>query len=507
MSTPNTILEMKNITKRFPGGVLANDNVSLDVRQGEVHCLLGENGAGKSVMMSILYGLHQASEGEIFLRGQRVDVASPKEARELKIGMVHQHFMLVPTLTVAQNVVLGQYEPARSLDMLPEVSEKLSALGKRFKLPVEPDAVVRDLTVGQQQRVEIVKALYHGADILIFDEPTAVLTPQEIAGFLDFVRHLRDEGITSIFITHKLEEVMAVADRITVLRDSKKIGTVFASETDAKELARMMVGRDVLMELNDERKPIGDTVVEVAGLSAQNSRGLDALSDVSLTVRRGEIVGIAGVSGNGQSELCMALTGLLKPTSGSIRIGGQEAVGKTPRQIAEMGVAHVPEDRHKMGVVLPFTISENTVIHQFREQPFSRLGRLLKKHITEYADRLAREYSVRMRGVGQPISDLSGGNQQKVVVARELARKPKFAVVNQLTRGVDIGAIEFLLTQILKARNAGTGVLLVATELEELFVVCDRILVMSGGRIAGEFDGSRANVEKIGLLMATDTAV
>ncbi|MCB2129519.1 MAG: ABC transporter ATP-binding protein [Rhodobacteraceae bacterium] len=506
MSKHSNILEMRNISKRFPGGVVANNDVTIEVRQGEVHCLLGENGAGKSVLMSILYGLHHASDGEIFLRGEKVKIASPKEARNLRIGMVHQHFMLVPTLTVAQNVILGQYPAGTVLNMIPEVSQKLVELGRRFKLPVDPGALVMDLTVGEQQRVEIIKALYHGADLLIFDEPTAVLTPKEIAGFLDFVRHLRDEGITSIFITHKLDEVIAVADRITVLRDARKIGTVLAAETDPSELARMMVGRDVLMKLGDVRHDVGEVVVKINGLSANNSRGLEALSDVSFDVRAGEIVGIAGVSGNGQSELCLALTGLLESTSGSIQIDGEEIARLLPRGVAEKGVAHVPEDRHKLGVILPFSISENMVIHQFRKEPFSKMGRLLKKNISEYSRALTTEYRVRMRDTEQPIGDLSGGNQQKVVVARELARNPRFAVINQLTRGVDIGAIEFLLKKILEARNKGTAILLVSTELEELFAVCDRILVMSGGRIAGEFDGGRENLEEIGMLMATDVA-
>ena len=504
--TAQPILQMHNISKRFPGGVLANDDVSIEIAEGEVHCLLGENGAGKSVLMSILFGLHQADAGDIVLRGEPVNVESPREARELHIGMVHQHFMLVPTLSVSQNVILGQYPPTRRLDMMDEVSKRLRELSDRFNLPVEPDAMVRDLTVGQQQRVEIVKALYHGADILIFDEPTAVLTPQEIEGFLDFVRHLRAEGITSIFITHKLEEVIAVADRVTVLRDARKIGSVNAADTDTRELARMMVGRDVLMQLTEERRPSGEDLLEVTGLCAEDSRGLPALRDVSFSIRHGEIVGIAGISGNGQTELCLALTGLLEPSHGSVRIAGEEIVGLTPRQISEKGVAHVPEDRQRMGVVMPFSISENTVIHQFREEPFCKHGRLIGQRIDEYAQGLAHEYGVKMRNVEQPISDLSGGNQQKVVVAREFAREPKLAVVNQLTRGVDIGAIEFLLTQVLNTRNRGAGVLLVATELEELFVVCDRILVMAGGKIVGEFDGSRDNVEEIGILMASDAS-
>jgi len=503
MAVIQPILEMRNITKRFAGGVVANDDVSLDVLEGEVHCLLGENGAGKSVLMSQLYGLLQPSQGEILLRGKKVTITSPKEARFHRIGMVHQHFMLVPTLSVTENVILGQYPPYRTLDMLPEVSAKLTELGKRFKLPVEPTALVRDLSVGQQQRVEIVKALYHGADLLIFDEPTAVLTPQEIEGFLDFVRHLREQGITSIFITHKLDEVIAVADRVTVLRDSKKIGTVLRTETSATELARMMVGRNVLMQIDGERRPEGPVVMAVQGLCAQDSRGLDALIDVSFDVRAGEIVGVAGVSGNGQSELSLVLTGLHDATKGSIRMEGHELIGKTPWDFSECGVAHVPEDRHKMGVVLPFTVGENTVLHQYGEAPFSRYGRLLRKNIRAFAQGLTSDYRVRMRDVDQPISDLSGGNQQKVVVARELSRKPKFVVINQLTRGVDIGAIEFLLGRLLEARNEGTGILLISTELEELFVVCDRIIVMAGGRVVGQFDSDRGNLEQIGMLMAT----
>jgi simple sugar transport system ATP-binding protein len=495
------LLKMEHIVKTFPG-VVANQGVSLEVRSQEIHSLLGENGAGKTVLMSILYGLYQPDSGQIYYKGQPLEVHSPKDAIRNRIGMVHQHFMLVPTLTVAENIVLGQYHPWKVLSDMDQVSERIRKLSTEFGLNVHPTALVSELSVGEQQRVEILKNLYHGADLLILDEPTAVLTPQETEHLLEFLRNLADRGMTIIFITHKLEEVMQVSDRVTVLRDGKVVATVNTSDTNPRELARLMVGREVLMELPRAHGEPGQVVLSVDNLFIDDERGLPAVRGISFQVRAQEIVGIAGVSGNGQSELALALAGMMPVTAGQINLGGQPVHNLKPRDLSEMGLAHIPEDRHRMGIVLPFSVAENFILHNYYQPPFARNGFLSSRKISSHAWDLVNKFDVRLSDVEDEIAHLSGGNQQKAVVARELQRDPQFMLVNQPTRGIDIGAMEFVLQQILVHRDTGAAVLLVSTELEELFAVSDRILVMYEGKIVGEVQPDRSLVEEVGLMMA-----
>jgi len=501
MGIDQPLLHMDNIVKTFPG-VVANDHVSLEVRSGEIHSLLGENGAGKTVLMSILYGLYAPDEGQIYYRGQLLHIRSPKDAIAHRIGMVHQHFMLVPTLTVMENIVLGQYRLWKVLNDMDQVAAHIRALSAEYGLDVDPTALVGRLSVGEQQRVEILKTMYHGADLLILDEPTAVLTPQETGQLLKLLRQLAERGMTIIFITHKLEEVMQVSDRVTVLRDGKVVATVDTTNTTARDLARMMVGRDVLMEL--PRKPAhpGESVLSVTGLWVENERGLTAVKDVSFNVRAGEIVAIAGVSGNGQTELALALSGLAFPSHGEIKLAGKPVVRSTPRALGHAGLAHIPEDRIKMGIVLPFSVAENFILHEYDSMPYARHGFLAFRTISDHAWELVRKFDVRTNDVDNEIEHLSGGNQQKVVVARELTRHPRFLLVNQPTRGIDVGATEFVLQQILAQRDAGAAILLISTELEEIFAVADRILVMYEGRIVGEVPADRRLIEEVGLMMA-----
>ena len=497
------LLQFDNIYKTFPG-VVANNHISFEIRVSEIHCLLGENGAGKTVLMNILYGLFPADSGHIFYKGQPLIIHSPKDAIHYRIGMVHQHFMLVPTLTVVENIVLGQYPFWRTLHDLDKVSDRIRALSSELGMDVDPNALISDLSVGEQQRVEIIKTMYHGADLLILDEPTAVLTPQETGQLLVLLRKLSDRGMTIIFITHKLEEVMHVSDRVTVLRDGKVINTVNTSETNPRELARMMVGRDVLMELPRHSAEPGQPVLSVKNLTVMNDRGLLAVKDVSFEVHAHEIVGIAGVSGNGQTELILALSGLLPVQRGNIQVCGK-IVKLTPHDLAHAGMAHIPEDRIKMGVVLPFSVAENLILHDYRDRRYSNRWLLSFRKIADHAWDLVRKFDVRTNDVENEIDHLSGGNQQKVVVARELFREPRVLLVNQPTRGIDIGATEFVLQQILSQRDSGTGILLISTELEEIFALADRILVMYEGQIVGEVPSDRSRIEEVGLMMAGKT--
>lgn len=496
-----SLLHIENIVKTFPG-TIANNGVSLEVRAGEIHCLLGENGAGKTVLMSVLYGLYRPDSGQIFYKGQPLNIHSPKDAIHHRIGMVHQHFMLVPTLTVAENVILGQHRPWKVLHDMPQVVERIQTLSRDFGLEVDPNALVSTLSVGEQQRVEILKTLYHGADLLILDEPTAVLTPQETRHLLTFLRGLADRGLTVIFITHKLEEVMQVSDRVTVLRDGKVIATVNTAETNPRELARLMVGREVLMELPRKHTKPGEVVLTVDNLSVKDERGLPAVKQVSFVVREQEIVGIAGVSGNGQSELALALTGLMPIAGGQVKLAGQLVHNFTPQALSRLGVTHIPEDRLKMGIILPFSVAENFILHEYNESPYARKGFLSFRNISSHAWSLVKKFTIRAADVEDEIAHLSGGNQQKVVVARELDRRPRLLLVNQPTRGIDIGATEFVLQQILAQRDAGTAILLISTELEELFALSDRILVMYEGQIVGEVPAKRELIEEVGLMMA-----
>lgn len=499
---PGIILCMQDIFKSFPGGVRANRGVNLEVLQGEIHCLLGENGAGKTVLMSILYGLYTPDSGSIYFKNKKLEIHNPKDAINNRIGMVHQHFMLVETLSVAENIILGKLPPWKTLNNLTAVHQKINQMSTDFGLNVDPTALVQDLSVGEQQRVEILKVLYHGADLLILDEPTAVLTPQESENLLDFLRQLADLGLTIVFITHKLEEVMQISDRVTILRDGKTIATVNTLDTNPKELARMMVGRDVLMDLKKKEGQSGEVIFTVEHLLVNDERGLPAVRDVSFQVREQEVVGIAGVSGNGQSELALALAGLLDCKYESMTLN-QKSINKHDlSNLNQLGMAHIPEDRQKMGLILPFSVSENFIVETYKNEPFSKTGFLQFKKIKNYALSQVKKYNIRVGDVDEDIAHLSGGNQQKVVVARELDRRPKFLLVNQPTRGIDIGATEFVRQQILAERDSGCAILLISTDLEEIFALSDRILVIFEGKIMGEVIPEDIKIEEIGLMMA-----
>jgi simple sugar transport system ATP-binding protein len=498
-------LRIDNIRKRF-GSIIASDGVSLEIEEGEIHALLGENGAGKSVLMSMICGMVRPDEGEIVYKGQSVRFNSPREAIRQRIGMVHQHFMLVPNLTVAENYILGQGSALKVINDMDRVHARIRELSDRYALDVRPDALIEDLSVGEQQRVEILKVLFHGIDLLILDEPTAVLTPQETDRLLALMGDLVKDGKTVVFISHKLDEVMRVSNRISVMRDGRVVHTVNVAETDARALARMMVGRDVGMELARSPAAPGRIVLSVENLTCRSEIGLPAVRGVSLTVRAGEIVGIAGVSGNGQTELSLALSGLLPVDAGSVVLNGKDITGLEPARINASGFSHIPEDRHKHGIVMSLSLSENTILQRYDQPPFAARGMLNRRAIGEHTRDLIRRFRVKSRDENQRIGDLSGGNQQKLVVARELARNPDFILVNQLARGIDIGAMEFVMEEILKQRDNGRAILLISTELEELFAICDRILVMCHGEILGELPPDRSRLDELGLLMAGKTA-
>jgi general nucleoside transport system ATP-binding protein len=496
----STVLEMRGITKRFPG-VVANDHVDFDLRKGEVHALLGENGAGKSTLMNILYGLYKPDEGEILSRGQKVSFHSAKDAIDRGIGMVHQHFMLIPVMTVAENIVLAT-EPTTGGVLLDydEAVERVREISERFGLAVNPTARVENISVGQEQRVEILKALYRGAEILILDEPTAVLTPQEAGELFGIIKSLQAEGTSIIFISHKLNEVLEIADRITVLRRGKKIDTVPREGATEAGLAKMMVGREVLLRVEKKAAEPGDVLLEVRDLHVNDDRNLAAVQDVSFVVRAGEIVGIAGVEGNGQSELIEAITGLRRAEGGQIAVAGQVMAHASARKMLDAGVGHIPEDRQRRGLVLEFTIAENIALHDYCYPPDSRWGWLFPRRLVERARTLIREFDVRGGGPTTRAGALSGGNQQKVVAAREVARDPKVLIAAQPTRGLDVGAIEFLHRRLVEERAEGRAILLVSLELDEVMSLSDRLLVMYEGRVVGEH-GADATEEEIGLEM------
>jgi general nucleoside transport system ATP-binding protein len=493
-------LELRGITKRF-GPVVANDRVDFDLRRGEVHALLGENGAGKSTLMSILYGLYHPDEGEILVDGEPVKVDSPSRAIELGIGMVHQHFMLVPVMSVTENIVLGGEPRARSglLDVR-EGARRVKELSERYGLAVDPDAVIEDVTVGAQQRVEILKTLYRDARILVLDEPTAVLTAQEAGELFEVLRALKQDGVAIVFISHKLGEVLEIADRVTVLRRGKKIDTVPTEGATEQSLARLMVGRDVLLQVDKADRSAGDPVLEIEGLNVLDDRELEAVRDVSLAVRGGEIVALAGVDGNGQHELVEAIAGLRSAQSGSVKIAGREVLGTGVRRTSDAGVAHIPEDRHLRGLVLDFTLAENLALREYHKPPFSKRGWLNIGRINTRARELLTEYDVRGGSPGALASSLSGGNQQKVAVAREIASNPSLLIAHQPTRGLDVGAIEFVHKRLVAERDAGRGVLLVSLEFDEVRSLADRILVIYEGRIVGEFPPD-ASEEELGFAM------
>jgi general nucleoside transport system ATP-binding protein len=496
----STVLEMRGITKRFPG-VVANDHVDFDLRRGEVHALLGENGAGKSTLMNILYGLYKADEGEIFVKGKRVVFHSAKDAIGAGIGMVHQHFMLIPVMTVAENIVLAN-EPTKAHALLDfdAARERVRHLSETFNFAIDPDARVEEISVGQQQRVEILKALYRRADILILDEPTAVLTPQEAKELFEILGTLVREGMSVIFISHKLNEVLEIADRITVLRRGERIDTVPREGATEEGLARMMVGREVLLRVEKPPAQTGETLLEVRDLQVSDDRNLPAVRDVSFSVRAGEIVALAGVEGNGQSELIEAITGLRRADSGDVVVGGRVIPHATARKMLDAGVGHIPEDRQRRGLVLEFSIAENIALHDYNAPPASRFGWLFPRRLVERARRLIGEFDVRGGGPNTRASALSGGNQQKVVAAREVARDPKVLVAAQPTRGLDVGAIEYLHRRLVQERDKGRAILLLSLELDEVLSLSDRILVMYEGRIVGEHTGA-VTEEQIGLEM------
>ena len=494
------VLELRGITKEFPG-VLANDHVDFDLRRGEVHALLGENGAGKSTLMSILYGLYTPDSGEILMNGEPVAINSPKDAIELGIGMVHQHFMLIPVMTVTENIVLAQ-EPRHAGVLLDydAAAERVRELSTSFGLAVDPNARIQKITVGQQQRVEILKALYRGAEILILDEPTAVLTPQEARELFEIIEGLKEQGKSIVFITHKLNEVLEVADRITVLRRGKRVETIPRDGATEAGLARSMVGREVLLRVDKKPAEPGEPLLKVADLSVRDDRGLEAVRGVTFDVRAGEIVGIAGVDGNGQSELIDALTGLRKPAGGRMTVGGQDLTHASARQALDAGMGHIPEDRHRRGLVLDFNLAENLALHDYGKEPFSRFGWLNPRRWLRWAAGLLKEFDVRGGGPTTRASSLSGGNQQKVVVAREVSRDPSVLIAAQPTRGLDVGAIEFVHRRLVEQRDAGKAVLLVSLELEEILSLSDRILVLYEGRVVAEFP-PEVSEEEVGIAM------
>lgn len=501
MAQTEKVIEMKGITKKF-GEFKANDNIHLNVEKGEIHALLGENGAGKSTLMNILSGLLEPTSGEIYVNGKKEKIDSPEKANQLGIGMVHQHFMLVDKFTVAENIMLGK-EKHRYGFMDDQGAEKdVKDLSERYGLTVDPSARIEDITVGMQQRAEILKTLFRGADILIFDEPTGVLTPQEIDELMDIMKKLTEEGKSIIIITHKLDEIKKVADRCTVIRRGKSINTVDVKETSQQELADMMVGRSVSFKVDKEASKPKGPVLEIKNLTVKESRGLEAVKGIDLEVKAGEVLGIAGVDGNGQSELIQAITGLTKVESGTIKLDGHDITGKKPRQITETGLGHIPEDRHRHGLVLPMKLEENMSLQQYYQDPFSKNGFLKHDKIKEYAKKLIKEFDVRTQSEESTAASLSGGNQQKAIIAREISRDPALLIAAQPTRGLDVGAIEYIHKRLIEQRDNGKAVLLMSYELDEVMNVSDRIAVMYDGKIIAIVNADETSENELGLLMA-----
>lgn len=495
------VIEMLNIRKEFPG-IVANDNITLQLKKGEIHALLGENGAGKSTLMNVLFGLYQPEQGKIKVRGKEVRITDPNVANKLGIGMVHQHFMLVQNFTVTENIILGQ-EPTKSGKInITEAAEEVQKLSEQYGLAVDPYAKIEDISVGMQQRVEIIKTLYRGAEMIIFDEPTAVLTPQEIKELIQIMKKLITEGKSIILITHKLKEIMEVTDRCTVIRKGKGIGTVTVSETNPNELASMMVGREVNFKTEKTEAKPEDEVLTIENLVVRDARDFAKVDSLSLNVKAGEILGIAGIEGNGQSELIQAITGLRKAESGSIKLNNKELTSLTPRKITESGIGHIPEDRHKHGLVLDFSIGENMVLQTYYKEPFSKSGILNYTKIFEKAKALIDEFDVRTPSEHTLARALSGGNQQKAIIAREVDRSPDLLLAAQPTRGLDVGAIEFIHKKLIEERDNGRAVLLLSLELDEILNVSDRIGVIYEGKIVAFVDPKETSEQELGLLMA-----
>ena len=505
------VVEMKNITKKF-GDFVANDNINLTVHKGEVHALLGENGAGKSTLMNILYGLYNPTSGEIYINGELVDISNPNVAISKGIGMVHQHFMLVQPFTVAENIILGTEPTANlgALDMKKAIKD-VKEISEKYGLFVDPMSKIQDITVGMQQRVEILKALYRGAETLILDEPTAVLTPQEITELINIIRNLTKEGKSVIIITHKLKEIKAIADYCTVIRRGKYIDTVKVSDVTENDLAEMMVGREVNFKVEKEEAKPTKTVLNVNNLIVKDNRKINVVDGLSLEVKAGEILGIAGIDGNGQSELVEALTGLRKVESGTIEINGDTVVNNTPKQIFKKGIKNIPEDRQKRGLVLDYTVAENVVLQNYKENKYSKNGILNPEAINEQAQHIIDRFDVRPNDLNAKVRGLSGGNQQKIIIGREVtnieasrqdSHEPQLLIATQPTRGLDVGAIEFVHKSLVEQRDAGNAVLLVSLELDEVMNVSDRIAVIYEGKIVGIVDAKETDENELGMMMA-----
>jgi general nucleoside transport system ATP-binding protein len=498
----NYVVEMLNIRKEFPG-IVANDNISLSLKKGEVHALLGENGAGKSTLMGVLFGMYQPEKGVIKVHGKEVRITNPNVANKLGIGMVHQHFKLVDNFTVTENIILGS-EPLRGIVLdIDKAAKRISELSKYYGLNVDPHAKIEDISVGMQQRVEIMKMLYREAEVLIFDEPTAVLTPNEIEELMKIMRNLINEGKSIIIITHKLKEIKAVADRCTVIRRGKSIGTLNVAEASESSLAEMMVGRHVNFKVDKKESTPGEVVLKIDSLSAKNNRKVMGLKDFSIEVRKGEIVGIAGVEGNGQTELVEVITGLRKAESGKVSLYGEDITNDPIRKRIEKGMGHIPEDRHKRGLVLDYPLESNMVLEVYNKRPFSKNGLLNASKIREYANKILENFDVRSgEGASSIARTLSGGNQQKAIIGRELELDPNLLIAVQPTRGLDVGSIEYIHKRLIQHRDSGKAVLLISLELDEVLQLSDRIAIVNNGELIGVVNASETNEKEVGLMMA-----
>ena len=495
------VVEMLNISKRF-GQFYANKNITLQLEKGEIHALLGENGAGKSTLMNVLFGLYQPEEGTIKVNGKEVSISNPNIANELGIGMVHQHFMLVENLSVTENIILGSEPTKMGVINIKDAEKKVAEISKMYGLAVDPSAMIEDISVGMQQRVEILKTLYRGADVLIFDEPTASLTPQEIDELMNIMRNLIKEGKSIVLITHKLQEIMQVSDRVTVIRKGEGIGTVTTSESSPEELASLMVGRQVTFKTEKGPSHPKQPILEVKDLVVEDNRKITRVKHLNLTVRAGEIVGIAGIDGNGQSELIEAITGLRKVKQGQILVNGQDITNQTPRFVTESGVGHIPQDRHKHGLVLNFSVGYNAALQTYYKEPLSKHGVMNYKEVSLYANQIIDEFDVRTQGEHELARALSGGNQQKLIIGREVTRDPDLLIAALPTRGLDVGAIEFIHKRLIEQRDSGKAVLLISFELDEVMNVSDEIAVIYDGQIVDQVKPNETSEQQLGLLMA-----